>query len=159
MPFRASKGQAMLRVGSFQRMERSPAGIVEIGRFIEDLGRLGEDEEAVGEAFRDPEKLDIVGGRLGLEMKSCPFAKLWRIAAEIDGDVPDMAGKDSNQLSLRLAELVVQASENAFSRKGLVVLYELTGQTGGEKCRLVEYLGEPTATISEALGLNESNVT
>ena len=113
----------------------------------------------MGEAFRDPEKLDIVGGRLGLEMKSCPFAKLWRIAAEIDGDVPDMARKGSNQLSLRLAELVVQASENAFSRKGLVVLYELTGQTGGEKCRLVEYLGEPTATISEALGLNESNVT
>ena len=26
VPFRASKGQAMLSVGSFQRMERSPAG-------------------------------------------------------------------------------------------------------------------------------------
>jgi hypothetical protein len=40
-------------------------------------------------------------------MESCPFAEVWGIAAEIDGDVPDMTGENANEFALRLPELVV----------------------------------------------------
>jgi hypothetical protein len=39
--------------------------VVEVGGLIEDLGRVGEDEKAVGEAFGDPEELEVVVGGLG----------------------------------------------------------------------------------------------
>jgi hypothetical protein len=40
----------------------------------------------------------------------------------------------------------------------LVVLDELGGKSGCGKDRLIEYFRKPTATISEALGLNEFDV-
>ena len=109
------------------------SGVVEVGGFVEDFSGVGEDEEAVGEAFGDPEELEIVVERLGFEVKSGPFAEVGGVAAEIDGDVPDMAGEDADELALRLAELVVQAAEDAFGGEGLVVLNELRGKAGGGK--------------------------
>ena len=39
--------------------------IVEVGGLIEDFGSVRKNKEAVGEAFGDPEKLEIVVGGLG----------------------------------------------------------------------------------------------
>jgi hypothetical protein len=89
-------------------------GVVEVGGFVEDFSCVGKDEEAVGEAFGDPEELDFVGGGLGFEVKAGPFAEVGRVAAEIDSDVPDMAGEDSDEFALWFAELVVQAPKDAF---------------------------------------------
>jgi hypothetical protein len=61
----------------------------------------------VGEAFGDPEELEVVGWGLGFEMEPGPFAEVGRVAAQIDGDVPDMAGEDADEFALRLAELIV----------------------------------------------------
>jgi hypothetical protein len=108
-------------------------GVVEIGGLVEDFGGVGEDEEAMGEAFGDPEKLEVVAGGLGFEVEARPFAEVWGVAAEIDGDVPDMAGEDADEFALGLAELVVQATEYAFDRERLIVLNELGGKTGGRK--------------------------
>jgi hypothetical protein len=112
----------------------------------------------MGEAFGDPEKLKGVAGGLGFEVESGPSAEVGGVAAEVHGDVPDMAGEDADELALGLAELIVQATEYAFDRERLVILNELGGETGCGKGRLIEYFCEPAATISETLGLNESDV-
>ncbi len=88
----------------------------------------------MGEAFRDPEELEVVVGGLSFEVEARPFAEVWRVAAKIDGDVPNMTGKDADEFALRLAELVMQAAEHALDGKGLVVLDELFRKTGGGKC-------------------------
>ena len=66
--------------------------MVEVGGLVEDFGGVGEDEEAVGEAFGDPEELEGVGA----EVEAGPFAEVGGVGAEVDGDVPDMAGEDAN---------------------------------------------------------------
>ena len=69
----------------------------------------------MGEAFRNPEELEIVIGRLGFEVKSRPFSKVGRIASKIYSNVPDMAGEDADELALGLAELVMQPTEHTFN--------------------------------------------
>ena len=63
-------------------------------------------------------------------MKAGPFAEVRGVAAEVDSDVPDMAGEDADELALGLAELVVKAAEDAFDGEGLIVLNELRGEAG-----------------------------
>jgi len=87
----------------------------------------------VGKTFRDPEKLKLVAWRFGLQVESRPLPEVRGIAAEIDSDVPNVAGKDADELALGLDELVMQASEDAFSGEGLIVLDELGGKAGGGK--------------------------
>jgi hypothetical protein len=108
-------------------------GVVKVGGFVKNLGGIGEDEEAVGEAFGDPEELEVVIGGLGFEVETGPFAEVRRVAAEIDGDVPDMSGEDADKFPLGLAELVVQATQDAFDGERLVVLNELSGKAGSGK--------------------------
>ena len=107
--------------------------VVGVGGFVEDFGGVGEDEEAVGEAFGDPKELEAVVRGRGLEVKSGPFAEVGGVAAEVDGEVPDVTGEDADELSLGLDELVVQAPEDAFGGEGLVVLDEVDGEAGGGK--------------------------
>ena len=102
-------------------------GVVEVGGLVEDFCSIGEDEEAVGEAFGNPEELEVVGGGLSLEVEAGPFAKVGRAAAEVDGDVPDMTGEDADQFTLRVAKLIMQTAEYALDGKGLVVLNESGG--------------------------------
>lgn len=104
-------------------------GVVKVSGLIEDFGGVGEDKEPVGEAFGDPEELEIVTWRLSFQVKSRPSSEVGRVAAEVDGYVPDMAGEDTDEFALRSAELVVQAAENAFYGEGLVVLNEFGGKT------------------------------
>jgi hypothetical protein len=107
--------------------------MVEVRGFVEDFGGVGEDEEAVGKAFGDPEELEIVVWRLGFQMESGPFSEVRGVAAKIDGDVPDVTGEDANEFALGPGELVMQPAEDAFAGEGLVVLNKLGGKTGGGK--------------------------
>ena len=134
-------------------------GVVEVGGFVEDLCGVGEDEEAVGEALGDPEELEIAGGGEGFEVEAGPAAEVRGVAAEVDGDIPDVSGEDADELSLGLTELVVETAENAFAGKGLIVLQELGGEARGGKGPGVEELGEPAAVVSEALWLQQLNVS
>jgi len=108
--------------------------VVEIGGFVEDLGGVGEDEKPVREAFGDPEELEVVVRGFGFEVEASPFAEVGRVATEIDGDVPDVAGEDADEFALWLAELVVEAPEYAFDGEGLVILHEFRRKTRGGKC-------------------------
>lgn len=82
------------------------------------------------EAFGDPEELKVVVRGLTFEVKARPLAKVRRVAAEIDGNVPNMTGEDADQFALRLTELVMQATKHAFDREGLVILNESCREAG-----------------------------
>ena len=61
--------------------------MVEVRCFIKDFCGFGEDDEAVGEAFGDPEELEGVW----TEVKTGPFAEVGGVGAEIHCDIPDVA--------------------------------------------------------------------
>jgi len=50
--------------------------VVEVGGAVEDLGGLGQDEEAVSEAFGDPEELKRLCGARWTEMKASEFTEI-----------------------------------------------------------------------------------
>ena len=108
--------------------------VVEVSGFVEDFGGVGENEETVGEAFGDPEELEVVVRGLGFEVKAGPFAEVGGVATEVDGDVPDVAREDADELALGFAELIVQAAKDTFDRERLIVLNELGGEAGCLKC-------------------------
>jgi hypothetical protein len=103
-------------------------GVVEVGGLIKNFGGVGEYEEAVGEAFRDPEELEVVVRGLGFEVEAGPPAEVRGVAAEVDSDVPYVAREDADELALGLAKLVVKAAKNTFDGERLVVLDELSGE-------------------------------
>lgn len=133
-------------------------GVVAAGGFVEDLGVFGKHEEAVGEAFGDPEHFQLAFGVVGTEVKTGPLAEVGRVAAEVDGDVPDVSREDADEFSLRVTKLVMKAAQNAARGKGLIVLGE-----GGWEAELgegvrIEDLGEPSAGVAEALWLHDFHV-
>ena len=62
--------------------------------------------------------------------RSRPLAKGWRAFSNINDDVEDLAGDDTDQLSLRLFDLVMQAPQNVFRGAGMIVLHERRAQPG-----------------------------
>ena len=129
-------------------------GVVEAGSFVEDVGSLREHDEAVAEAFGNPKELDVVAGKV----EAGPLAKVRRTGAEVDGNVPDVAGKHANQLALRLAELVMQTAQHPAPGLRLVVLDEAVWQPGGGERFGVEDLGKPTALVAVLGGAHELDV-
>jgi len=120
---------------------------------VEDFGGLGQDEESMRKAFGNPEELDFAVFIAGLEIECGPASKVGRFAAEINGDVPNVAGKDTDEFSLGMTELVVEAAEHAACGKRLVVLSEGRGKTERSKGVRIKEFGEPTAVIAVASGL------
>ena len=102
--------------------------MIEVCGLVQDFGGIGEDEETVGKALGDPEELEIVAGRLSFQVKAGPSSKVGRVAAEVHSNVPDMSGENTDEFALGMAELVMQAAEDAFDREGLVVLDESGGK-------------------------------
>jgi hypothetical protein len=136
--------------------DRTFAGrIVAACCFVEDLGGLGENEETMGKAFGNPEELELAVVIAGLEIECGPATEVGRVAAEIDGDVPDVAGEDADEFALWMAELVVEAAEDTARRKRLIVLGEGGGKTERGKGVCIENFGEPTACVAIALGLQD----
>jgi hypothetical protein len=109
-------------------------GMIEVGGFVKDFCGVGENEEAVGKAFRDPQELEVVVCGLSFEVEARPFSEVGRVATEVDSDIPDVARKDADKFALGFAKLIVQAAEYTFDRERLVVLNELSGEASGLEC-------------------------
>jgi hypothetical protein len=87
-------------------------------------------------------------------MEAGPSSEVRRGAAEIDSDVPDMAGKNTNELALGPAELIVEAAEDAPNGKRLIILHEMVRDScSGEGGGVINF-SEPTAAVSKAFRLN-----
>ncbi len=80
----------------------------------------------MSKAFRNPEQLQIVGRGLRFKMKSRPFTKVRRVAAQIDRNIPNVPREHTDQLSLGLTKLIVETTQHTLSRKRLVVLNEMS---------------------------------
>src|SRR6266568_2973638 len=78
--------------------------IVVGGDLVKHVRGVGEDHESVRESLRNPEKLEIFSAKRDTR----PLAEIRRVAPQIDRHIPDVPGKHANQLSLLLAQLVVQ---------------------------------------------------
>ena len=85
------------------------------------------------ESLGDPKHLNFIGRGKGLEVKAGPFAEAGRVRAEIDRDVPDVAGEDADEFSLGFDQLIVEAAQHTPDGEGLIVLDEAGGQAGGRE--------------------------
>src|SRR5205814_43652 len=79
--------------------------VVEVGALVDDLGRLAQHAEAVGETGRDEHLAEVVAG----ELRAGPLAEGGRARADVDRDVENLALQRADQLALRLSDLRVQA--------------------------------------------------
>ena len=86
-----------------------------------DVGDVGEHAEAVREAHRDVE----LAVELVVELVALPLAVGGRVAAQVDGDVPDPPPQAADQLRLPGLGLEVQAAEDPGAGARVVVLDEL----------------------------------
>ena len=78
------------------------------GDVVDDEGFFAEGDEAVGEAFGDPEEVVVVfAEEFGVEL-----AEGGGVLADVDGDVPDFAFEAGDELALGVGPLVVESAEH-----------------------------------------------
>lgn len=92
-------------------------------------------------------------------MKAFELAEGGGVAAQVDGDVPDVTGEDADEFPLGFFELIMQPTEDAFGGSGLIVLDELSGEAGGGEGIGVEELGKPAAFVAKTFGLAQLDIT
>ena len=128
-------------------------GVVDVGAFVAELGYIGEDQEAVGEAFGDVEHLLI----LGAEGHAHPLAVGGGAGAAVYSYVVDLSHGHPDQLALGVFLLEVQAPEDTPGAAALVVLDEGLVDASGNK--IVQLVGfhEVAPVVTENLGLNDDD--
>jgi hypothetical protein len=97
------------------------SGVVGAGAEVGDVGDLAEHGETVAEADRDEELAML----LVVEDVPLPLAVGRRVAAQVDGNVEDLAARAANQLRLARLGLEVEAAQGAPGGARVVVLDEL----------------------------------
>lgn len=108
----------------------------------------------MGEAFRHPQLTVIVGG----QTYGNPFAEVRRAATDIDGHVEHFTGRDADQFALGVFQLVMQATQDALLRAGMVILDKLCIQAGRVLKSLgVEAFVKETAFVTKYLGFDDQN--
>src|SRR5690349_4208158 len=85
-------------------------------RFVEKICGIAKNEEAMRESGRQPKKTLV----LFREFDANPLAKRRRGAPEINAYVKHPAPHNTDQLSLRLTDLIVQTAKNVLARTGMV---------------------------------------
>ena len=133
-------------------------GIVVTRCLVKDFRSLGEDQEPVSEALRDPEELELSGLGQWPQVEPGPFAEVRGVAAKIDRYIPDMAGEDPDEFALGLTKLVMKPTKNSPGGERLVILNEFSRKTGGSEAILIEYFGKPAAIIAKTLRLHQFDV-
>lgn len=133
--------------------------VVEVSGLVEHFCGIGKDQETMGKSLRNPQHFQITVHRARFQVEDSVAAKVRRIAAEIDGDVQNVPVEYTHQLSLRLAQLVVQTAQDAARRKRLIILHKVGGEASGGKFLSIEDLGKPPAFIAEAAGPDDFDVT
>ena len=104
----------------------------------------------MSKAFGNPEELELAVIVRGFEIECGPASEVGRVTTQIDGNVPDVAGENADELSLWMTELVVKAAEDAARGERLVVLGEARGKTKRIKSIRVEDFSEPAAGVAVA---------
>jgi hypothetical protein len=99
---------------------------VEIGGLVKKIRVVGRDEKSMREPGRYPRH----AAGLAREREARPFSKVWRSAAQVHGHIEHLPGHHANELSLGLADLIVQSAQDMAAGSGMIVLDELQVQAG-----------------------------
>ena len=151
----SATGHAIAMSGSSQRMPPSWARILRAGDLVGDVGRRTQYAEAVGEPGRQPQHPTILAGK-GF---THPMTVRRRTAADVDGNVEDLALRDRDELALReRVALVVQTAQHPCGRSGHVVLHELDRQTCRGEFGALEALAEEATVVGERLRFHQDDV-
>lgn len=129
-------------------------GIPVLGCLVQKVRHVREYQEAVGEPWWYPELTLILRGQNFAK----PLSKCGRTAAQVDGYVEYLAGRNPHQLALGPARLVVQAAQYTSSRARMIVLYELNAVA--EKrlhCARIVRLEKEAARVSKYLWFNDQD--
>ena len=109
--------------------------------------------ERTRKPWAKPSGIQIISsGSVGARRLRCTpdvLAELRGLGAEVDGDIPDVAGEDAEELALGLAELVMEAAKDSLARERLVVLDEVVSDPGACEGDTAEDLGEPSTVVAE----------
>jgi hypothetical protein len=87
-----------------------------------------------------------------------PLAESGRVSAEIEGNVEDFSAKAANELSLRLPDLVMQATYYVLAGRGLVVLHEGTHDSEFGKNPLVKAFEKHPPVVFKEPGFQELHI-
>src|SRR5947209_8154260 len=93
---------------------------VKVGAAIQEIRRLAENHKPMGEAGRNPQHVPI----LGRQSHPDPPAESGRAAPDINRNVINRSGYDTDEFPLRLLDLIVQAAQSMPSRATVIVLDE-----------------------------------
>src|SRR6267378_5973864 len=128
---------------------------VEIGSLVLHICNLGNHDKAVRESRWNPRHL--LGEAFQVEAR--PFAEGAGALAQVHRDIPDLAERDANQLSLWLTDLIVKTAQDVLAGARMVVLHELDVEPGGlhERLAVVAFQEEP-ARVLEHLRLEDQNL-
>ena len=90
-------------------------------------------------------------------MNAYPFPKGWRSETNINCDIKHFTKNTSDQFSLSMrCELIMQATQHAFTRLGVIILYECNGIPHGLfKFVVIETFKEKTTGITKHFGFDE----
>ena len=127
---------------------------VVVGALVEELSPRAGDQEAVGKSGWHPQLVLVVF----TQELTHPLAEGGRALAQVDGDIEDFAARDPHQFALGLAQLVVQATQDAVGGFAVVVLHELVVSAVLLKLGLAEGFHEEATFVAEYLGLDQDDV-
>ena len=102
------------------------SGMIEISTLIAELRDLRENQEPVGEAFRNIELFMIV---LGQDL-TIPFSVCAASLSQIHRHIKNTAADHTHQLSLRVLLLKMKTAQHSLHGGGLVVLYKYHVEAG-----------------------------
>lgn len=124
------------------------------GDVVGDEGGGRKGEEAVGEAFGDPEEAVV----LVVEEDGVVLAEGGGSLADIDGDVPDLALEAGDEFALGVWPLVVEAAEDVLAGLADVGLYDGDFESFGAEGGLVEEFEEVAAFVFKHPGGDNGEV-
>ncbi len=83
------------------------------------------------------------------EFEGFPLSEGGRTAAEVKRDIENLAGDDADELSLGLANLIMQAADDIFFGIGMIVLHERLWNAEFGKRALVVAFQKEAAVVAE----------
>jgi hypothetical protein len=120
-------------------------GVVKVAALIEELDRVAQRKEAMGETRRYINKVLFLGGKKDTR----PFSEPGGTETYVDSNIERLALDNAAKLGLRMAELIVKAAKRALGRGGMVILNEAVRNSEfGEPGAMIR-LHERTARVAK----------
>src|SRR5215207_7954883 len=130
------------------------SGVIVVAAFVNEVGRLAQDQKAVRKASRHPQ-LAAVFRR---ELLAHPLPECRRAPPQVDGNVEDASERAPDQFSLRPVQLVMQAAKRSAAGPAMVVLNELRGDSRIGKFRGLPCFHEESTLIAEHRGFYANDI-